>query len=78
MYVIIYYGMRYNMVSSRLKKEMHNICKLFQKHNIQTVREGVYFFQLYDMNHLANIRIVEDLSNRILQLKQKITELGEK
>lgn len=76
MNVIIFYGMSlHDMDSSKLMEDMHNICKLFQKHRINTVREAIYLSRLYELNFLSNKSIVEDLTIRILQLEEKITEL---
>lgn len=76
MNVIIYYAMNgYNMVSSRLMKEKRDICRLFQKHDIQTVREGVYLSKFYDMNCLCNIGIID---KQDFAIGTKITELDEK
>lgn len=40
-------------------------------------KEVGYLSRLYEMNFLLNTSIVEHLTNRILQLEQKITELDQ-
>ena len=79
MNVIIFYGMSlYGMDSSKLMEDMHNICKLFQKHRIETVREAIFLSRLYEMNHISNVSIVENLTNRLLLLEQKMAKLESK
>lgn len=77
MNVVIYLGMnRYNMDSSKLIDDLNDICKLLQKNKVETVREAIYLFKLYDMNHLSNTKVVDDLTNRVSQLEQKINKMN--
>src|SRR5699024_3291284 len=59
MNVVIYFGLDKNdMDSSKLTKDMHDICKILQKDHIETVREAVYLFKLYDMDHIIYKRLI--------------------
>lgn len=72
MNVVIYLGMdRYNMDSSKLVDDLNDICKLLQKNKVETVREAVYFFKLYDTNHMEIIKTLDDLSKRIEKLESR-------
>ena len=70
MNVVIYFGMdRYNMDSSKLVSNLNDICKLLQKNQIETVREAIYFFKLYDTNHMEVSKTLNDLSSRMERLE---------
>jgi|SRR5699024_218925 len=75
MNAVIYIGMdRYDMDSSKLMKNMHEICKLLQKNKIETVREAVYLFKLYDMNHMEILKTLGEFSSRIEKMEEQISK----
>jgi predicted mannosyl-3-phosphoglycerate phosphatase (HAD superfamily) len=70
MNVVIYLGMdRYNMDSSKLVSNLNDICEQLQKNQIETVRETVYFFNLYDTNHIEICKTLYDLSRKMDKLE---------
>lgn len=70
MNVVIYLGMdRYNMDSSKLVSNLNDICEQLQKNQIETVREAVYFFNLYDTNHIEICKTLYDLSRKMDKLE---------
>lgn len=70
MNVVIYLGMdRYDMDSSKLVSNLNDICKLLQKNQIETVREAIYFFKLYDTDYLEISKTLNDLSRRMEKLE---------
>ncbi|MDY0410136.1 hypothetical protein ACFFIS_01645 [Virgibacillus soli] len=73
MNVVIYFGLdKHDMDSSKLMKDMHDICKLLQKNQIETVREAVYLFKLYDMNHMEIIKTLDAFSKRMENLESML------
>ena len=73
MNVVIYLGMdRYNMDSSKLVSNLNDICKLLQKNKIETVREAVYFFKLYDTDRTEIIKTLDIFSRRIEKLESMV------
>lgn len=77
MNVVIYLGMdRYSMDSSKLVDNLNDICKLLQKNKVETVREAVYLFKLYDMNQLEILKALHNFSIRIKKMEEQVFSQG--
>ena len=59
------------MDSSKLVYNLNDICRLLHKNKIETVREAIYLFKLYDMNHMEILKTLDDLSKRIEKLESQ-------